>query len=209
MKHLSHTKYLDDDQKRRLLQTVKKESLLDKKEGRTTWPKIQMMIRLAIGSGLRVSELAGLKVQHLHLGRQPRLNIFDGKGAKDRTVYIDNELKRRLKDYIQDNRLAGEDWLLSCNGSQYSRRALQNQFKKAIGRAGIDNGTENNFSIHALRHTYATYLYEKTGDLGKVQQQLGHSSIQTTRIYAKDTPKSMSEAVAGLSNYLESPESDI
>ena len=84
--------------------------------------------------------------------------------------------------------------LVSSHGKSYSTRALQYAFKVSI----VESGLPNYYSIHSLRHSYGTYLYQRTKDLRLVQKQLGHSSIATTTIYADVTVEQTLEAVNGL-----------
>ena len=69
--------------------------------------------------------------------------------------------------------------LVSSHGKSYSTRALQYAFKVSL----IESGLPNYYSIHSLRHSYGTYLYQRTKDLRLVQKQLGHSSIATTKSF--------------------------
>lgn len=94
-----------------------------------------------------------------------------------------------------DEPLDKNDFLLvSSHGKSYSTRALQYAFKVSLTEAGLPKY----YSIHSLRHSYGTYLYQRTKDLRLVQKQLGHSSIATTTIYADVTVEQTLDAVNGL-----------
>ena len=86
---------------------------------------------------------------------------------------------------------SGSFLLSSKNGERLTKRALQKQFKKCVKDAGLPE----HYSIHCLRHTYATFLLKASGNLKLVQIQLGHSSIKTTEVYIslieKDTDKAL------------------
>jgi site-specific recombinase XerD len=83
---------------------------------------------------------------------------------------------------------------MSSHRKAYSTRTLQYTFKRSIKEAGLPRY----YSIHACRHSYGTYLYQKTKDLRLVQKQLGHSSITTTTVYADVTVQETLDAVNGL-----------
>jgi integrase len=76
----------------------------------------------------------------------------------------------------------------------YTTRALQMMFKDAANRAQLPA----HYSIHGLRHSWGTYLYQKTKNLRLVQKELRHRSPQTTAVYADVTPEERSEAVNGV-----------
>lgn len=199
MQELTPDKFLSKDEVSRLLSTVEEKAIVDKAKGRKVWPKIEMMIRLALGTGMRVSELTNVKIKDVNLSREPSVHVTDGKGGGSRNILISNDLKKRLKKFITAKGLHDDDYLLNVNGRQYSTMGLQQQFKRAIGEAGVTTGDpEEEYSIHCLRHTFGTYLYEKEKDLRLVQRQLGHASITTTQIYAGVSKERTYEAVNGL-----------
>ena len=100
------------------------------------------------------------------------------------------EWKRTMNEPIDKD----DFLLLSSHGKSYSTRALQYAFKAAMKESGLPSY----YSIHSLRHSYGTYLYQRTKDLRLVQKQLGHSSIATTTIYSDVTMEETLEAVNGL-----------
>lgn len=181
---LSPDKFLSRDEVGRLLKAVHEKAAADRERGRLVWPRIEMMIQLALGTGMRVCELASVQVQDLNLDREPSVFVRFGKGERSRSVSISDDLKKRLKRYINVNKLKADDFLLNYNGKPYTTMGLQQQFKKASKSAGLKTGTDKEYAIHCLRHTFGTRLYEVERDLRMVQQQLGHSSISTTQIYA-------------------------
>lgn len=198
-KELTPDKYLSKSEVKRLLSTVEEKSIIDKEKGRLVWPRVEMMIQLALGTGMRVAELTDVKVGDLNLTREPSVYVSNGKGGRSRTIFISNDLRNQLKDYIKVNRLNEDDYLLNVNGKQYSTMGLQQQFKRSIREAGLSTGNpEKEYSIHCLRHTFGTYLYEREKDLRMVQRQLGHASISTTQIYAGVSKERTYEAVNGM-----------
>jgi site-specific recombinase XerD len=197
---LDREKFLSEAEVKKLRRTVEDKALADLQRGRTTWPRFWVAIDLAVGAGLRVSEIANLKIHNLYLNtREPRLRVT-GKGNRTRDVFISRDLMKHLSGFLKwkqtmDEPLDKDDPLLvSSHGKSYSTRALQYAFKVSLAEAGLPKY----YSIHCLRHSYGTYLYQRTKDLRLVQKQLGHSSIATTTIYADVTVEQTVEAVNGL-----------
>jgi integrase len=161
-----------------------------------TWPIRYMLVHLALNSGLRVSEIAKLKIQDVKLSiKSPYIFVRNGKRGKSRDVYIDRELTKHLQEFI----LQKKNWnqftepeapLFSGHGGQHSTTtALYISFKQAVREAGL----RNDLTIHSARHGYATLLYYKTKDLRAVQKQLGHSSLNMTSLYADIMPEENGE----------------
>ena len=104
-----------------------------------------------------------------------------------------------LAAYIKESRTQGDcgpntPLLRSRSGRRLGARAIQLKFTKWVKDAGIDRPV----TVHSLRHTFATRLYEKTGDLYLVQRALGHRNITTTEVYARVSDERLREAVASL-----------
>ncbi|MDD5773251.1 MAG: tyrosine-type recombinase/integrase [bacterium] len=160
------------------------------------------MIELGLFCGLRVSEMTNLKIADLNIqDKQSSLVIRHGKGDKARIVYFSPEFKNICRLFLEQKKESGqstgkEDWLLSNDsGNQLTTRALQKAFKRCLLKAGL----ETRYGIHSLRHTYGTHLYKVSAhNLRLVQQQLGHSSINTTQIYASLFNEDVREAVRKL-----------
>jgi integrase/recombinase XerD len=147
------------------------------------------MLEMAYGSGLRVSELVGLRLAQINL--DAGLIVVLGKGNKERVVPLGGAAKRALKDYLKErNRPRSEpparslappsaDVFLSRFGRKMTRQAF---FQSLKGYAASDPRLEW-VSPHTLRHCFATHLLEGGADLRAVQEMLGHSDISTTQIY--------------------------
>lgn len=197
---LDRQKFLSEAEVKILRRVVEDKALADLQKGRTTWPRFWMVIDLAVSAGLRVSEIAGLRVGNLYLNsREPRLQVT-GKGQKTRDVFISKDLMKHLSNFLEWKKVMDEptdssDYLLmSSHRKAYSTRTLQYAFKVSLKEARLPKY----YSIHAGRHSYGTYLYQKTKDLRLVQKQLGHSSITTTTVYADVTVEETLDAVNGL-----------
>lgn len=197
---LDRQKFLSEAEIRKLKRVVEDKALADLQKGRTTWVRFWMVVDLAINTGMRVSEIASLKIGGLFLSaREPRINVT-GKGQRTRDVYIAKELRKHLTTYLiwkrsLDEPTEKDDFLLiSSHGKPYAVRALQYAFKVCLKESGLPSY----YSIHACRHSYGTYLYQKTKDLRLVQKQLGHASITTTTVYSDVIFEEILEAVNGL-----------
>jgi len=158
-----------------------------------------MLVHLALHSGLRVSEIASLKIGDLYFSDKDNyLVVQHGKGGRRRDVYLDKEIVKHLHDYIRFKRdlrrESIEDDAPLFSGrykNSYTATALGISFKKAIQAAGLPK----RYSIHSSRHTYATMLLAKTNNMRFTQKQLGHASITMTSLYADVLPE-MNQALA-------------
>ncbi len=143
--------------------------------------KHKLMIALAYGAGLRVSEVVDLQVGALDFS-EGLIWVRKGKGAKDRVTILPKSLKDELEVFTEKRGIA-ESLFLSERGGKLSARTLQKVFETAMERAGVQKAA----SFHSLRHSFATHLIEDGVNLRYVQELLGHSSIRTTQLYTKMT----------------------
>jgi integrase/recombinase XerD len=141
------------------------------------------MLELMYASGLRVSELVGLKTFHLSLN-EGVLRVM-GKGNKERLVPFGQLAREAIVRYIKEGRpdiLKGQqtdDLFVTGHGHGMSRVMFWMLVKKYALRAGIHSA----LSPHTLRHAFATHLLNHGADLRAVQMLLGHADISTTTIY--------------------------
>ena len=141
------------------------------------------MLELMYASGLRVSELVGLKTYQVSLSDHV-LRTF-GKGSKERLVPFGLEAEDWIQRYLAEARpaiLAGqqtEDLFVTSRGAGMTRVAFWMIVKKHAQAAGIVSA----LSPHTLRHAFATHLLNHGADLRAVQMLLGHADISTTTIY--------------------------
>lgn len=149
---LEHDKYMSKAEVDKLRQVTRERAEMDLARGRKNWMKKWMLIDLATRSGLRVAEMADLKVKDIKIWGQPTIRVLKGKGGKKRDVIVDNELKKHLKEYIKTSDLGEDDYLITSNkGGRCNTRTLQKHFKSACEVAGLPS----HYSIHACRHTFA------------------------------------------------------
>jgi integrase/recombinase XerD len=141
------------------------------------------MLELLYATGLRVSELVGLKLDQLHL-TEGYLLAF-GKGSKERLVPIGRSAIDWIRQYLEKGRnalLKGKN-LPHLFISQKRRAITRQQFWNLIKKYSLQVAIQKHLSPHTLRHSFATHLLERGADLRAVQSLLGHSDISTTQIY--------------------------
>jgi site-specific recombinase XerD len=175
-------KYLTEDEVRKIKKVCEEAALIARSRGNQFPVRDQLIIETALGTGLRVSELSYLKIADLHLKKgQNSLTVQNGKGGKIRVVMYSAKLKNLILEYLNYRTTLSEYLFSSERGAQITRSGLQQVFKKWAEKAGLSS----HYSIHSLRHTYATNLYKASRyNLRMVQQQLGHSSPTTTSVYS-------------------------
>ena len=141
------------------------------------------MLELLYATGLRVSELVGLRIPDINLERG--FLIVMGKGSKERAVPMGEIAITAIKQYLAGARqtlLNGKDSDLLFISSK--RRGITRQmFWERIKFYTIKAGIGKSISPHTLRHSFATHLLDNGADLRAVQAMLGHSDISTTQIY--------------------------
>jgi integrase/recombinase XerD len=142
------------------------------------------LIELFYATGLRVSEMVGLRQQDLNL-ESGYLTCF-GKGRKQRLVPIGDEASSWLTRYIQESRPAllkrrtSPRLFVNARGGSGLTRV---GFWKILKEHGRHAGLARTLSPHVLRHSFATHLLERGADLRAIQMMLGHSDLSTTQIY--------------------------
>ena len=152
------------------------------------------MTRLMLDSGLRAGEVVALKPEHLDM-TTCRLLIREGKGSKDRVLWITSNLRDLIGEWLQ--RRTESPWLFPTrNGSKLDSSHLRRMVKRYARRAGISE--VERVSPHTLRHTFATDLYKETKNIRLVQKALGHSDLSTTMIYTHIVDEDLEAALKGL-----------
>ncbi len=145
------------------------------------------MLELMYASGLRVSELVGLKTLHVSLN-EGVLRIM-GKGSKERLVPFGEEARDWLQRYMSRARPAmlgqrqTEDLFVTSSGPKPGTAMSRIMFWNLVKRYAIQAGITAPLSPHTLRHAFATHLLNHGADLRAVQMLLGHADISTTTIY--------------------------
>jgi integrase/recombinase XerD len=141
------------------------------------------LLEFAYASGVRVSELTGIKTRDLDA--EDGLAVVFGKGAKERIVPVGRAALQAIEIYVRETRprLAGARsqavLFLNARGGPLSRMGVWKILRGWVDRAGI----QKRVTPHTLRHSFATHLLEGGADLAAVQEMLGHADISTTQIY--------------------------
>lgn len=190
---ITRDKFLSTDEVKRLLKVCEEQADLDLLKGRQIWVTRHMLVTLALRSGLRVKEIAALKIGDIRFsGQENYIRVKSGKGDKPRDVYFNNRLSKPLKRYIEVKKKTWKqptepgDYLFTAReGKPYTTTALHISFKKALQKGGLPL----HHTIHHARHTFATHLLADTENLRYVQRQLGHENIAHTALYADILPE--------------------
>jgi integrase/recombinase XerC len=148
------------------------------------------VLALLYGSGLRISEALGLK--RAEAGARDSLTVT-GKGRKQRMVPVLPQVQKLIAEYLAlcPYDLPGDGPLfVGAKGKQLSPRVIQLAMARLRGALGLpDTATP-----HALRHSFATHLLARGGDLRAIQELLGHASLSTTQIYTQVDAERLIEA---------------
>ena len=151
------------------------------------------ILEVMYATGMRVSELVGLKLSYLHLS----LGLVQtlGKGDKERIIPLGDYAIQWLERYLDEARPllvanpSETHVFVNHHGTGLSRQGIWKNLKQLVREAGINKEV----TPHTLRHSFATHLLENGADLRTVQELLGHADISTTQIYTHITKKRMTD----------------
>ena len=145
------------------------------------------LLELLYASGLRVSELAQLNLEHLNLDTR-EIRVW-GKGAKERVVLMGKPAAEALTTYISQGRpkLLGKKRSSALLVNRYGGRLNERRIQIILGKYARLAGIDKKVHPHLLRHTFATHLLDGGADLRVVQELLGHADLSSTQIYTHVT----------------------
>lgn len=171
-------KYLSLDDSKKLLEVAINDS--DRNNERD-----YAIITLFLNCGMRLSELVGIDIKNINFN-DCKLSVI-GKGNKERTIYLNKACMNAINTYLAVRPRDGvksdsrDALFLSERKERISNRTVQYIVKQELYKAGLDT---NKYSVHKLRHTAATLMYQYGNvDIRALQELLGHESISTTEIY--------------------------
>ena len=141
--------------------------------------RLALLMETICATGIRVSEVKYITVKAVNQGRA----VIALKG-KIRTIILPGKLCKRLQKYIRKNKIASGEVFLTGSGKSLSRRQIWAQMKKICAAAGVE---ATKVFPHNLRHLFARTYYKVYHDIVKLADVLGHSSVETTRIYLIST----------------------
>ena len=171
-------KYLSLENSQKLLDITKNEDSEYKERD-------YAIITLFLNCGMRLSELVGINIKDIDFSEN-KLTVI-GKGNKERTIYLNKACVNSINDYLKVRPHDGVKFdsrdalFLSKRKERISNRMVQEIVKRELAISGLDT---NKYSVHKLRHTAATLMYQYGGvDIRALQVLLGHQNIATTQIY--------------------------
>jgi integrase/recombinase XerC len=152
----------------------------------------RLIFALFYATGMRLSELTGLKETQVDLSKQ-QLKIL-GKGNKERIIPMTSELKKLMEEYIAEKKSVSadvhvENLLVNDKGKPLHPRYVQGVVKRYLSLVT----TIEKKSPHVLRHSFATHLMNNGAELNAVKELLGHSSLAATQIYTHNTIDKLKE----------------
>ena len=175
-------KYLSLEDSKKLLNVAENED-------NRNYKRDYAITTLFLNCGMRLSELVGININDIDFS-ECKMTVI-GKGNKERTIYLNKSCMVALNDYLSsrpapnmvkhDSKNSEKALFLSEQKQRISNRTVQNIISKELKQAGLDT---KNLSVHKLRHTAATLMYQYGKvDIRALQELLGHQSISTTEIY--------------------------
>jgi len=192
-------KYLSLEESRKLL------DISDNEDNRNH-ERDYAITTLFLNCGLRLSELVGINIPDIEFD-ECKMTVI-GKGNKERTIYLNKACMKAISEYLNNARPkenikydSKNALFLSERRERISRRTVQLIIEKALRASGLDT---KKYSVHKLRHTAATLMYQYGNvDIRALQELLGHESISTTEIYTHVSNDQVRNAVDSnpLSNY--------
>jgi len=182
----TYPQVLSEEQIKRLLKAC----------NRSTWVGTRncTMLLTFLDTGIRLSELIGLNLEDVNL-QNWTIRVRNGKGSKERYVFIGRSLSRALRRWIDVRGVSCPDpaFFITSNGHRHDLRNVERIIERLAKKAGL-NGVR--VTPHILRHTFATHYIQNGGDPFSLQRILGHSDIKTTMIYVNLAGVGLREAHA-------------
>ncbi len=153
--------------------------------------KHRTILMLLYSTGMRISEIANCRITDID-SKNMRIKIVQGKGCKDRFTILSQQVLMELRAYYLIYKPTEYLFNGQRPGKRYSVRSIQHLMQKALIKVGLES---KNYTIHTIRHSFATHLVDNGTDLHTIKELLGHSSLQTTMKYMHLTSKRIDQIV--------------
>ena len=149
--------------------------------------KHRTIIMLLYSTGMRVSEISGLRITDID-SKSMRIKVAGGKGMKDRFTILSHQVLLELRAYYLIYK--PKEYLFNGSGigRKMSVRNIQHTIQKTLAQIGL---ADKKYTVHTIRHSFATHLVDIGTDLHTVKELLGHSNLQTTMRYMHLSSKRM------------------
>lgn len=164
--------------------------------------KDRAMLMTLYSGGLRLLEMIRLNPKDIDSAKL-RIRIRDGKGGKERYVILSETLLEVLRRYFEKYRPGRWLFYASTPERPMHPRSVERMIKETALRAGL----KQRISPHTLRHCFATHLLERGTNLVYIQELLGHTSLKTTMVYTRVSPRALSKVISPLDRLCVKPES--
>lgn len=157
------------------------------------------LLRVCLNSGPRISELIAFRFRDLDL-KTGQLMVRNGKGGKDRSLWLSPEDLELVKDWLshRPNQAEPDDPLFTDLAGK--KPICERWYRDLVARLARQAGIVKHISPHTLRHTFATDLLRATKNIFLVSKALGHSDLSTTQIYLHLVDGEMENALKNLRN---------
>ncbi|MDR0744547.1 MAG: tyrosine recombinase [Holosporales bacterium] len=161
--------------------------------------KLNTMLHILYGGGLRVSELVSLRKNNLIYDEETNryMLLIKGKGKKERLIPLNNLAIQVISDYIKSENITDFLFPSPAKEGHMTRQGFAKLLKKIAIEVGV---APTKISPHVIRHAFATHLLSRGADLLTIQKLLGHEDITTTQIYTHISNKRIKEIVENNSN---------
>ncbi len=181
-----HVSFLEAEELKRFLEAPEKDPTI-------VGTRDKAILELLFSTGLRVSELASLRIDAINL----KLEEFTvlGKGSKHRVVFLSDGARRAIKAYLERRRDVSPFLFVRHDRARKftpgAHPLTPRSIQRIVDRYAREAGITKRVTPHTLRHTYATDLLRNGADIRSVQSLLGHESITTTQVYTHITDKEL------------------
>ncbi len=182
-------KFIYDEEINEFLHSIEEDTPSGKRDA--------LIFNLLSGSGLRVSELTGIKMEDVNINE--REILIHGKGAKDRIVPFNIATRDKFRNYIilarptflsRSSNLDNNYVFLNFKGGTLTARGVRDILERVL----LKTSSTLKVSPHTFRHSFATHLLNNGMDVRMVQELLGHTNLSTTQVYTKLSRESLQEA---------------